>query len=46
MSVLSSHSIVAAEKQPKVDNILLIIADDLNDWIGPIGGHPQAKHPT
>lgn len=30
----------AAETKP---NILLIIADDLNDWIGPMGGHPQAK---
>ncbi len=27
-------------------NILLIIADDLNDWIGPLGGHPQAKTPN
>ena len=27
-------------------NILLIVADDLNDWIGPMGGHPQAKTPN
>ncbi len=27
-------------------NILLIIADDLNSWIGPMGGHPQSKTPA
>lgn len=27
-------------------NILLIIADDLNDWIGPMKGHPQTKTPN
>ncbi|MFZ9089141.1 MAG: sulfatase-like hydrolase/transferase [Planctomycetaceae bacterium] len=26
-------------------NVLLIIVDDLNDWIGCLGGHPQAKTP-
>lgn len=27
-------------------NILLIAVDDLNDWIGCMGGHSQAKTPT
>ncbi|MDH3652407.1 MAG: sulfatase-like hydrolase/transferase, partial [Saprospiraceae bacterium] len=27
-------------------NILLIAVDDLNDWIGCLGGHPQAKTPN
>jgi arylsulfatase A-like enzyme len=27
-------------------NILLIIADDLNNWIGPMAGNPQAKTPN
>src|SRR4051812_7516272 len=40
--VLLSVCISAAEKP----NILLIIADDLNDWIGPMKGHPQAKTPN
>lgn len=26
-------------------DILLIAIDDLNDWVGPLGGHPQAKTP-
>lgn len=32
----------AAETRP---NILFIAVDDLNDWIGCLGGHPQAKTP-
>src|SRR5436305_13120388 len=31
----------AAEKP----NVLFIALDDLNDWVGPLGGHPQAKTP-
>ncbi len=26
-------------------NILMIVVDDMNDWIGALGGHPQAKTP-
>ncbi|MCZ6596311.1 MAG: sulfatase-like hydrolase/transferase [Planctomycetota bacterium] len=27
-------------------NVLLIIVDDLNDWVGALGGHPQARTPN
>ena len=27
-------------------NVLFISVDDLNDWIGPLGGHPQARTPN
>ena len=27
-------------------NVLFIAVDDLNDWITPLGGHPQAKTPN
>ncbi len=27
-------------------NILFIAVDDLNDWIGPLGGHPQVRTPN
>ena len=27
-------------------NVLLIIVDDLNDWVGCLGGHPQARTPN
>ncbi|MDC0322245.1 sulfatase-like hydrolase/transferase, partial [Verrucomicrobiales bacterium] len=33
----------AQESRP---NILLITIDDLNDWIGCLGGHPQARTPN
>ncbi|HEX04366.1 MAG TPA: sulfatase, partial [Bacteroidetes bacterium] len=27
--------------QPGEVNILMIVIDDLNDWVGCLGGHPQ-----
>ena len=27
-------------------NVLFIAIDDLNDWIGALGGHPQARTPN
>lgn len=33
----------AEAKQP---NVLFIAVDDLNDWIGCLGGHPQARTPN
>lgn len=27
-------------------NVLFIAIDDLNDWVGPLGGHPQVKTPA
>ncbi|MFK7821062.1 MAG: choline-sulfatase, partial [Planctomycetaceae bacterium] len=26
-------------------NVLLIAIDDLNDWVGPLEGHPQVQTP-
>ncbi len=33
------------QQSPQRPNILFISLDDLNDWIEPLGGHPQANHP-
>ncbi|MDD7985171.1 sulfatase [Lentisphaera marina] len=33
----------AAETKP---NVLMLVIDDLNDWIGPLKGHPQVKTPA
>lgn len=35
----------AGGAQGRGANVLLISIDDLNDWIGCMGGHPQAKTP-
>jgi len=32
-----------AQERP---NVLLILVDDLNDWVGAMGGHPQARTPN
>ncbi|MEN3943363.1 sulfatase [Prosthecobacter sp. SYSU 5D2] len=39
---LFSLSLPAAEKP----DVLFIAVDDLNDWVGHLGGHPQAKTPN
>lgn len=42
-TVLSSPLVTAASMDRP--NVLFISIDDLNDWIEPLGGHPQAKTP-
>jgi choline-sulfatase len=37
-----SRTCVAGDRAP---HVLLIAVDDLNDWVGCLGGHPQAKTP-
>ena len=47
--VLLATEINAAQlpDEPKVSpNVLLICVDDLNDWIGCMNGHPNAKTPN
>ena len=42
--LVSSWSSVAVQaEQP---NVLLIAIDDLNNWVGCLGGHPQARSPN
>ena len=36
-------SLASAGRHP---NVLFLAIDDLNDWIGALGGHPQAKTPN
>ncbi len=39
----SCQSIKESKDKP---NVLFIIVDDLNDWIGCMGGHPDTKTPN
>ncbi|MSU47915.1 MAG: sulfatase [Opitutus sp.] len=39
-------SALAATASPRPPNVLFIAVDDLNDWIGPLRGHPQVKTPN
>ena len=41
-STLATSFLFAQEDRP---NVLFISVDDLNDWVGVYGGHPQAKTP-
>ena len=45
LSLLGSliGTVLGAAERP---NVLLIAVDDLNDWVGCLGGHPQAKTPN
>src|SRR5688572_5621883 len=40
------HAGLATAADPARPNVLFIAVDDLNDWIGCLGGHPQAKTPN
>ena len=43
VAALLSPTAAHAASKP---NVLFIAVDDLNDWIGPLGGHPQVKTPN
>jgi arylsulfatase A-like enzyme len=36
----------SVSQAPGRPNVLFIAVDDLNDWIGALGGHPQARTPN
>ena len=37
---------MAAQANANKHNVLFIAVDDLNDWVGCLGGHPQARTPN
>jgi len=42
LSLIFSQT-VYTENKP---NVLMLVIDDLNDWVGPLNGHPQVKTPS
>ncbi|PHR86462.1 MAG: iduronate-2-sulfatase [Blastopirellula sp.] len=41
------HAVEPTTKNPITKpNVLFLAVDDLNDWVGCLGGHPQAKTPN
>ncbi|MFT5302086.1 MAG: choline-sulfatase [Mariniblastus sp.] len=43
---LATTTVVADQPESDQPNVLLISIDDLNDWVGCLAGHPQAKTPN
>ncbi len=46
VAALSSIPGIAAAQTAERPNVLFISIDDLNDWVGPLDGHPQAQTPN
>jgi arylsulfatase A-like enzyme len=43
---VKAAAFAAGETKSAKPNVLFIAVDDLNDWIGCLGGHPQARTPN
>lgn len=48
IALVAANSAVAPAQPPAPQrpNVLLISLDDLNDWVGPLRGHPQVRTPN
>jgi len=46
MSVSTALHAGSTDTEVERPNVLFIAVDDLNDWVGCLGGHPQAKTPN
>lgn len=44
--VIVSHIVFVEPSIAEKPNVLFIAIDDLNDWVGVFGGHPQVKTPN
>ena len=45
-SLLIALALPCASRADEKPNVLFFAVDDLNDWVGCLGGHPQAKTPN
>ncbi|MDE0110487.1 MAG: sulfatase [Bryobacterales bacterium] len=46
LALLFALLVAAVAARAEAPNVLFIAVDDLNDWIEPMGGHPQANTPN
>src|ERR1044071_5950554 len=46
LSLVSCFAFAALAGAADKPNVLFIAIDDLNDWVGPLRGHPQARTPN
>ena len=46
LPILSAFIVSASVQAEEKPNVLFFVIDDLNDWIGCMGGHPQALTPN
>ena len=46
VATVCSTGLAKAEPAAKKPNVLMIVIDDQNDWIGAFGGHPLVKTPN
>ena len=44
--MLASLFVAAPTGAATKPNVVLLIADDMNDWVTPLGGHPQTRTPN
>ena len=44
--LLAALPVLHADAPANQPNVLFIAVDDLNDWVGCLGGHPQTKTPN
>ena len=46
VTAFSPTVIRAAEQSTERPNVLMIVVDDMNDWVGCLGGHPDVQTPN
>ena len=46
ITIIAAFACTSISHSEEPPNVLFIAIDDLNDWVGCLGGHPQTKTPT
>ena len=46
LSIAAVSALSCSQERKEKPNVLFIAIDDLNDWVGELGGNPQVKTPN